>query len=156
MGKKQNNDYVKIAQDDVELVSVGLKEINGRLFKDGKSNIDGRVEIAFRFAVKEPCESEKARFDFLIRLDLKLSGKDKEGENIFELMCTVNGGFKCHNEKLKCTETFEELSHLYAQQIFPVARTYATDLINKMGLRSVYLPWSFRAAELKKEEADPE
>lgn len=143
-----DSEITRANYDDFELISVCLKKMNCELLIDGYSGVDGKVEIFFKFNVVKPSTRSDDLFDFVLPVTVKMSGTDQEGEKIFEVECTFDGGFKCYDESCDSVEKFTKLVPVLSKQVFPVVRSYLSDSLNKMGLSGVFLPWSFRFSQL--------
>lgn len=130
------------------LKSIGLRRSECDLISSGKAESEGMVQIKYNVESFLPESApDGERFDLMVSVELVLEGKETEtGEIVFKSRSIHYGGFVV-DDGIAPDADCEELPSQLAKQIFPVAREHANELLQKMGFRSVYLPWSIERSE---------
>ncbi|PCH65821.1 MAG: hypothetical protein COC04_00895 [Gammaproteobacteria bacterium] len=130
---------------EFSLESIGLKKSACETFP-GTDAASGRLQITLNVGGDEPAGKDKDRFDLIVTVELEVTGIDADDCKVFEVSTKHNGGFVLQNGK-EFSPTDEDQALQLSKQIIPVARAHQTDLLDKMGLGNVYLPWSFETTE---------
>lgn len=111
----------------------------------------GNVE--FVITIETPDSPTKLNVNdiFTIKIELDCTGKSNENQEIaFHASCKMEGTYKvddCPKEGL-ITKDNKKLRTLTANQLFPVVAQNVSDMLAKMGYRSIQVPQSMAISNL--------
>ena len=77
---------------------------------------------------------------FCLNLNTKLSALANDGDEYFTLNTVFRGNYDIIGSKRLAPEKFKEISDLLGHQLYPVVRTFITNLLAAMGAQ-LQIPW---------------
>ena len=127
---------------DLRLLESSSKYLNPDL-KVKKLTLSMRHELKFEVF---PDNGTKDK-DFYLDLNTELTGSANDGDEYFVLSTRFRGDYAIIGNKLPDPEKFKDITELLGHQLFPVVRTFVTNLLVTMGL-PFPMPWSIREPQV--------
>jgi hypothetical protein len=132
MGKRTYFESCKLV--DLRLLESSSKYLNPDLKVK-------KVALSMRHEVKFEVFPEKGDKDFYLDLNTELTATAIDGEEYFVLNTRFRGDYAIIGNKRPAPEKFKDITELLGHQLFPVVRTFMTNVLVTMGL-PLPMPWS--------------
>ena len=137
MGKRTN-------PESCALVDLRLIESSSKYFKpDLKVK---KLVLSVRHEVKFEVFPEKGTKDFYLDFSTELTASANGDEEYFVLNTRFRGDYAIIGNKRVAPEKFRDITELLGHQLFPVVRTFMTNLLVTMGI-PLSMPWSVQEAQ---------
>ena len=138
MGKRTYFESCKLV--DLRLLESSSKYLNPDL-KVKKLALSMRHELKFEVS------PEKGAEDFYLDLKTELSASANGGDEYFVLHTRFRGDYAIIGNKRLAPEKFKDITELLGHQLFPVVRTFMTNLLATMGI-PLPVPWSVQEPQV--------
>ncbi len=140
MGKRTYFESCKLV--DLRLLESSSKYLNPDL-KVKKLVLSMRHELKFEVF------PERGTKDFYLDLNTELSASANDGDEYFVLNTRFRGDYAIIGNKRPAPDKFNDVAELLGHQLFPVVRTFMTNLLVTMGLPiPVPMPWALREPQV--------